>query len=171
MDMLSKLPTLHLKYFEKFAFCPWSFTLKSTMWSKLGKTILHGSTITHVANASGAPIRLYYSTDNMRLTEAVVTLSNRGDGSAKLKFEPDSRVGYEWIPKDNFAKLDMVGPIYVSVYVENDSSRDEYVKKIVENKEIQTNRSFIVTRDYNFKWQKYGANIWVDEQGNNHRPR
>lgn len=138
------------------------------MWAKVWKTVAHGSTITHVANASGVPIQLYYSTDNMRLEEAVVEVNSRGDGTARLKYKPNPRVGYEWIQNKCFAKLDMVGPIYVNVYVECDGHSDGYVKKIVENKPIPTNRSFIVTKEHNFKWQKYGANIWVDEQGNRH---
>uniref|UniRef100_A0A0E9Q965 Uncharacterized protein n=1 Tax=Anguilla anguilla TaxID=7936 RepID=A0A0E9Q965_ANGAN len=39
---------------------------------------------------------------------------------------------------------------------------------ISQNFFIPSNRSFIVTANHNIKFQKYGANIWEDEQGHNH---
>ncbi|XP_062408875.1 uncharacterized protein LOC134099867 [Sardina pilchardus] len=128
------------------------------------------STITHVANGSGAPVQLYYSTDIRRLRREVVPHSTRGDDTVRVNFK-DETVSFERIPRDRFAKLDIRGPIYVSVYVESNSSSDGYVQKIVEKKEVPNNRSFIVTKDYHFKWQALGEDIWQDEQGEDHKPR
>ena len=123
-----------------------------------------GSTVTHVANATDGPLHVMYSTDEMKLREAVLKANNKGDGSAKMTFRSSDRVTYERIPRRNFAKFDQLGPLYFTAIAEKN---DRYTT-VCENKKIQNNRSFIVTKSLNFKWQKYGENIWMDEQGNIH---
>ncbi|KAG7488332.1 hypothetical protein MATL_G00032700 [Megalops atlanticus] len=135
---------------------------------------------THVANASGVPIRVYYSVDRMRLEEVVqevqvggsVSSSGEASGSVssgvKLVFKPDSRIRYLRIPVADFGKISGEGAIYVSVFVESCSCSDHCLKTISENFHIPSDRSFIVTENHNIRFQKYGASIWVDEQGIRH---
>ena len=135
-----------------------------------------GSTITHVANASGMPIRVYYNTDQMRLEELVMEVKVSGDSSVttrasqsmKMFFKADSRVRFILIPADEYGKILEEGPLYVTVFLESNDSSNECLKSIAENFCIPNNRSFIVTKKGHIKWQKYGENIWEDEQGNRH---
>ncbi|KAI1888791.1 hypothetical protein AGOR_G00172370 [Albula goreensis] len=124
-----------------------------------------GSNVTHVANASGSPIRVFYSPNQMSLEGLQLSLSTNSAG-ASVDFKRDPRVRSLRIPRNNFGKIIGEGAIYVSVFVENDDDGDGL--NISENFYIPHNRSFIVTADNCLKLQKYGANIWVDEQGKRH---
>ena len=132
-----------------------------------------GSTITHVSNASGMPIRVYYSVDTMRLEELVMEVNVRQDttgiGEAKMIFKSDSRVRFILIPAKEFGKIIERGPLYVTVFLESNDSSNNGPKAISENFCIPNNRSIIVTKEGHIKWQKYGENIWEDEQGNRHK--
>lgn len=136
-----------------------------------------GSTITHVANASEMPIRVYYSVDTMRLEELVIEVNARGNAtgigeasqSTRMIFKADSRVRFILIPEKEFGKIIERGPLYVTVFLESNNSSNECLKAISENFCIPNNRSIIVTKKGHIKWQKYGENIWEDEQGRRHK--
>ena len=135
-----------------------------------------GSKITHVANASEMPIRVYYSTDKMRLEELVMEVKVSGDGSVttgasqsmKMIFKADTRARCILIPADEYGKILEAGPLYVSVFWVCSHCNREFVKSISENFCIPTNRSFIVTKKGHIKWQGLGENIWLDEDGIKH---
>lgn len=130
-----------------------------------------GSTITHVANASGAPVKVFYSQEENILKKLVLTAHVQNVLTLQLNFKSeDSHVSFERIPTKSFAKFDIRGPIYISVYVVCEDDEDRVKTVVAEDKKIPNNMSFIVTKNHSFRWQKYGANIWVDEQGNNHNP-
>ena len=124
-----------------------------------------GSTITHVANASHRPVHVLYSKDEVKLKEAMLKANTKGKGSAKIGFTSSDRVTYERIPGKTFSKFIDRGDLFFTVAAENDDGSQTLV---CENKRIPNNRSFIVSKHHNFKWQKYGKNIWMDEQGNVH---
>ena len=136
-----------------------------------------GSKITHVANASEMPIRVYYSTDKMRLEELVMEVNVRGEAtgireasqSTKMIFKADSRVRFILIPAKEFGKIIERGPLYVTVFLESNDSSNECLKSIAENFCIPNNRSFIVTKKGHIKLQELGENIWVDEDGIKHK--
>lgn len=128
-----------------------------------------GNAITHVANASGTPIRVYYSMDEMPLKELVEEHRISVQSSVtKLIFKADTCINYMRVPENDYGKLAEKGPIYVSVFLESGSCCDECSKTIVENECIPTDRSFIITKTHQFKWQKYGGDIWEDEDGIRH---
>ncbi|KAJ8371838.1 hypothetical protein AAFF_G00299330 [Aldrovandia affinis] len=126
------------------------------------------SNVTHVANASGKPIRVFYSPDSLTLEEIEVKFGTKASAEAKMSMKRDSRIRYIRIPANDFGKIVGEGAIYVTVFVENGADDDDDCLNISQNFHIPYNRSFIVTANHNIKFQKYGANIWVDEQGNRH---
>ncbi|KAL2096513.1 hypothetical protein ACEWY4_008661 [Coilia grayii] len=137
---------------------------------------LMGSTVTHMANASDMPVRVYYRKKKMQLEEMVEDAGDSRDGfgtgnvsqSASLFFRSDSRIRYVRIPGKDYDKIVKRGPFYVCIFLEG-GNHNECVRKIAE-RSVPNNRSFIVTKKLNFEWQRYGANIWEDEQGTNHYP-
>ncbi|KAJ8377024.1 hypothetical protein SKAU_G00076040 [Synaphobranchus kaupii] len=138
-----------------------------------------GSHMTHVANGSGRPLRVYYSTDRLNLEEieivykttaghskSIVSLSMSEE--VKMKMKRDTRIRYIHVPINDFVKILNEGNIYVTVFLENSVDSDDCMM-ISQNFHIPDNRSFIVTANRTIKFQKYGANIWMDEQGNMHK--
>ncbi|KAG5849787.1 hypothetical protein ANANG_G00075420, partial [Anguilla anguilla] len=140
-----------------------------------------GQVMTHVANASGGPLRVYYSTDKMTLEEIEVVYGTKAGGSkseglsfsvsaeTRMRMKRDTRIRYIRIPTWDFGKILSEGNIYVTVFVENRSYDDDDCGMISENFFIPSDRSFIVAANHNIKFQKYAASIWEDEQGYNHR--
>ncbi|XP_064194124.1 uncharacterized protein LOC135256346 [Anguilla rostrata] len=139
-----------------------------------------GNVMTHVANASGGPLRVYYSTDKMTLEEIEVVYGTKAGGSkseglsfsasteTKMQLKRDTRIRYIRIPTWDFGKILSEGNIYVTVFVENRSYDDDDCGMISENFFIPSDRSFIVTANHNIKFQKYGASLWEDEGGYSH---
>ncbi|KAG7488331.1 hypothetical protein MATL_G00032690 [Megalops atlanticus] len=135
---------------------------------------------THVANATGKPIRVYYSVDKMRLEEIVQEIgaelgassskevSGKISSSTKMVFKRDSLIRYIRIPVADFAKFAGEGTLYASVFVESSTCSDDWEKTICLNFHIPCDRSFIVTENHNIRFQKYGASIWEDEHGVRH---
>ncbi|MGH0186354.1 UNVERIFIED_CONTAM: hypothetical protein FKN15_021153 [Acipenser sinensis] len=141
---------------------------------------------THVANATGKPLRIYYHVEKMRLNELVVeggaeiggSVSNSGaslDGkvSSKVKsvFKPDSRVRYIRLPANDYCKFSGEGELFVCVFVEDNHNEKSCVDTISINFHVPSDRSFIVTANHNIKYQKYGAGLWIDDLGYDHRPK
>lgn len=136
----------------------------------------------HIANATGMPLRVYYSVDRMRLEEMVVEVALGVEGSpsgevtgsanvgTQLVFRRDSRIRYIRIPSGEYTKIAGEGAIYVSVFVENCNCSDHCEKNISLNFHIPSDRSFIVTRNHQLKFQRYGESIWLDEDGIRHSP-
>lgn len=128
-----------------------------------------GNAITHIANATETPIRVYYSMDKMLLTEL---LEEHGDGeensATRLLFKADTCIRFKRVSGNEYDKLNENGPFYVSVFLESVSCCDECLETVVENECIPTDRSFIITKTHQFKWQKYGGDIWEDEDGIRH---
>lgn len=146
----------------------------------MGNNIANSNT--HIANATGKPLRVYYSVDRLRLEEMVVEVSVGGEGSpsgevtgsasvgTQLVFKLDTRIRYIRIPPGGFTKIAGEGAIYVSVFVEKCDCSDHCEKTISLNFHIPRDRSFIVTKRHELKFQKYGESIWIDEQGTRHSP-
>ncbi|KAJ8278231.1 hypothetical protein GJAV_G00085360 [Gymnothorax javanicus] len=136
--------------------------------------------MTFVANASGRPLRVYYSSDRLTLEEIEIVFGTRASGSkseglglsvsmeAKMAMKRDTRIRYIRIPVNDYSKILEENPIFVTVFVEDKPNSDECLN-IAENFHIPSDRSFIVTANHNLRFQKYGANIWVDEDGHNHK--
>ncbi|KAJ8377033.1 hypothetical protein SKAU_G00076130 [Synaphobranchus kaupii] len=136
-----------------------------------------GNNMTHVANASGRPLRVYYSTDRLTLQEIEIVYGTTAEGSktgasfsisqeTKMKMIRDTRIRFIHVPINDFVKIDNEGNIYVTVFVENSGDN---CKMISENFHISNDRSFIVTANHTIKFQKYGESLWLDEYGINHR--
>ncbi|KAL7837099.1 hypothetical protein SRHO_G00268100 [Serrasalmus rhombeus] len=134
---------------------------------------------THVANATDKALRIYYQTSQMTLEELVVNadagfgysgsgFSAHGNVSTKSVFKPDSRVRYIRLPPKEFTNFAGEGKLFASVLVEDKRDPKVFLKCICMNFHVPCDRSFIVTASENIKLQKYGANIWVDENGVNH---
>ncbi|KAG5849824.1 hypothetical protein ANANG_G00075800 [Anguilla anguilla] len=130
--------------------------------------------MTYVANASGGPLRVFYSTDRMTLEEIEIVYGISAGGSlfsvsteTRMRMKRDTRIRYIRIPTWDFGKILGEGNIYVTVCVEYCSNCGDY-GMISENFFIPSDRSFIVARNHNIKFQKYAANIWEDEGGYNH---
>lgn len=140
---------------------------------------------THVANATGKHLRIFYGVDKMRLEEMVINVGGEIGGTAskteqsvsgkistdlKMVFKPDSRIRYIRLPERETCNFAGEGTIYASVLVEDENNNKNCADVICLNFHIPSDRSFIVTANHSIKLQKYGANIWVDEDGNNHHP-
>ncbi len=139
---------------------------------------------THVANATGKRIRIFYGVDKMRLEEMVInvgadwrhsikteqSVSGKISSDVKMVFKPDSLIRYIRLPKNETCNFAGEGTIYASVLVEDDNNNKNCAEVICLNFHIPSDRSFIVTANHSIKLQKYGASYWVDEDGNNHRP-
>lgn len=139
---------------------------------------------THVANATGKPIRVYYSVETMVLSEMVMEVTGgmevsagaassvggkiSGSTSTKMVFKPDTRVRYIRIPNRDFSKFSGEGVLFASVFVENPSKSGECLDTICSNFRVPDDKSFIVTKNHNIHFQKHGADLWEDEQGNKH---
>ncbi|KAJ8279973.1 hypothetical protein COCON_G00070390 [Conger conger] len=108
------------------------------------------------------------SVDEDRTYVANATGSTLVSVGTKTVMKRDKCVRYLRIPPDKHAQILAEGAIYVTVYVEQKGSSDERLN-ISQNFYIPSDRSFIVTADHNIMLQLYGANIWVDEGGNDHR--
>lgn len=140
---------------------------------------------THVANATGKNLRIFYEVDKMRLEELVINVVTEIGGTAskteqsgsgkistdtKMVFKPDSRIRYLRLPKHDSCNFAGEGTLYASVLVEDECNHKNCLEVICLNYHIPSDRSFIVTANHNIKLQKYGASIWVDESGNRHHP-
>ncbi|KAL6464303.1 hypothetical protein MHYP_G00266200 [Metynnis hypsauchen] len=134
---------------------------------------------THVANATDRYLRIYYETSKMTLDELVVNVDagfNFSDSSAsgntntstKMVFKPDSRVRYIRLPPKEYTNFAGEGELFASVLMEDKHDPKVYLKCICLNFHVPCDRSFIVTGSENIKLQKYGANVWVDDEGKNH---
>ncbi|KAJ8397441.1 hypothetical protein AAFF_G00437170 [Aldrovandia affinis] len=133
----------------------------------------------YVANATGKPIRIFYSVDRLRLEEMVVNMkagvevsmeaaSMSASGDMKSVFKLDSRHRYVRIPVGSFVQIAGEGAVYASVFVESSSNSNDCKDTITLNFHIPCDRSFIVTKDHSIRFQKYGDSIWVDDQGIRH---
>ena len=146
---------------------------------------------THVANAVGKPLRIFYEVDKMRLEEMVIkydagiqakgetsssdksatgdSLNVNGEISASYSgtftFKPDSRVRFICVPIGECLDFAGEGSLYVSVFVEE---CEKSCSQICQNFLIPCNRSFIVAADRSILFQKYGESPWIDELGVNH---
>lgn len=140
---------------------------------------------THVANATGKHLRIFYGVDTMRLEEMVINVGAEIGGSAskteksvsgkistdvKMVFKPDSRIRYVHLPQNETCNFAGEGTIYASVLLEDEMDDKICSGVICQNFRIPNDRSFIVTANHTIKLQKYGAGYWIDEDGNNHRP-
>ncbi|KAL7837094.1 hypothetical protein SRHO_G00268050 [Serrasalmus rhombeus] len=134
---------------------------------------------THVANATDKHLRIYYQTSKMTLEELVVkadaglgfsnsTVSGNVNTSTTMVFKPDSRVRYLRLPPREFTNFAGEGELFASVLVEDKTNPEVYLKCICMNFHVPSDRSFIVTASENIKLQKYGASVWVDENGVRH---
>ncbi|XP_063061782.1 uncharacterized protein LOC134454618 isoform X2 [Engraulis encrasicolus] len=126
--------------------------------------------ITHVANATKMPVRVYFSEE---IIETVLVTSSDTWWpwqDKKVLFRPNSCDPYLCVPAKTYEMLLKRGPFYVSIFLESSSASGECAKTIAENVCIPNNRSFIITKRHTFEMQKFGASIWKDEQGKNHTP-
>ncbi|KAL6464300.1 hypothetical protein MHYP_G00266170 [Metynnis hypsauchen] len=134
---------------------------------------------THVANATDKAIRVYYHTTKMTLQELVVnadagigysdsSVSAKGNVSSTMVFRPDSQVRYLRLPSREYTNFAGEGELFASVLVEDKNNPEVYLRCICMNFHVPSDRSFIVTASENIKLQKYGANIWIDEDGIRH---
>ncbi|KAL7837095.1 hypothetical protein SRHO_G00268060 [Serrasalmus rhombeus] len=133
---------------------------------------------THVANATDKHLRIYYQTSKMVLEDLVVqaeagegysslSFSAEGNVSSTMVFKPDSQVHYIPLPPKQYINIAGKGELFASVLVE-DRKTNTCLNYICLNFHVPCDRSFIVTASENIKLQKYGANVWVDESGQNH---
>ncbi|KAJ8377025.1 hypothetical protein SKAU_G00076050 [Synaphobranchus kaupii] len=140
-----------------------------------------GNSMTHVANASGRPLRVYYSTERLTLQEIEIVYGTTAGCSklevslsmseeVKIKMKCDTRIRYIHVPINDFVKILNEGNIYVTVFLENSVDSDDCTM-ISHNFYIPINRSFIVTANHTIKFQKYGESLWLDEHGNKHKKR
>lgn len=140
-----------------------------------------GRSNTHVANATGRDIRVFYHTDRM-VAEEIVTDMHSDSGitvsksaleaslqtgmSIKATYRRDTRIRSFHIPPHDFNKIAGEGEIYLSVFFEHDEDKGEF---ICHNYHIPSDRSVIVTANRSIKFQKYGSSLWEDEYGNRYR--
>ncbi len=144
---------------------------------------------THVANATGKNLRIYYAKHQMEeedirmYTYDIMMWGIKGTASkteqsvseelptdVEMFFKLDSPISNTRLLKNNTCNIAGQGTIYVSVFIEDENNKEKCSKCIHHNFHVDSDRSFIVTADSLIKMQKYGANIWVDEDGKNHHP-
>ncbi|MGH0168462.1 UNVERIFIED_CONTAM: hypothetical protein FKN15_054067 [Acipenser sinensis] len=145
-----------------------------------------GNSSTHVANATGKPLRVYYEVESMKLEDIVLNVSGSSGGTlgpaptatanvsttTNMVFKPDSRIRYIRLPVDETCKFSGEGKLYASVFVEDKQKRASCNKIICKNYKIPRNRSFIVTANHNIKFtKKKSEDRWIDEDGINHKPQ
>lgn len=151
--------------------------------------------VVNVANASDYPIVVCYSHERMAITslkakiesslksKATVGISLK-DMSASSALSAKERVNTEvnYQREVIYTKL-LIPPhtsscirgeernIYACVWLINIDDDDDDMEfiSVCENYVVPQYRSFIVTGDPTIKFQKQGADIWVDEEGKNHR--
>lgn len=136
----------------------------------MGGTASKENTNTHVANGTGVPLRVFYSTVAMELSEMVVQEGAGGEASRASTFRSPSHVSYIHVPAKSVGLIKGEGVLYVSIFVERCLHGDTCEKIIALNYRINWDRSIIVTRDHQIKYQKYNASYWEDENGIIHRP-
>ncbi len=127
---------------------------------------------THVANATGKNLRIYYAKGKMEEDE--IELYERGEigGTASKTEQSESGkipIHCIHLQKNGTCKIAGQGTIYVSVYEKHEDKKNGS-NPIEHNYLVPSDQSFIVTANSKITLQKYGANIWVDEDGNNHHP-
>lgn len=140
---------------------------------------------THVANATGKHLRIFYKVDKMKLEEMVVyeqvgiggtaskiepSLSGNMSISVRKVFKPNTDVHYFHLPQNETCNIPGQGAIHASVLLEDEKDENICSDVICLNFPVPHDRSFIVTANYTIKMQKYGAGLWIDEDGINHRP-
>ncbi|KAL7843723.1 hypothetical protein AOLI_G00252350 [Acnodon oligacanthus] len=156
-----------------------SMGLKGPCWIQQEMGSAESRSNTHVANATGKYLRIYYETTKMTLEELVVnvdagfgfsnsSVTGNANTSTKMVFRPDSRVRYIRLPPREFTNFAGEGELFASVLVEDKDNPEVYLKCICLNFHVPSDRSFIVTGSENIKLQKYGASVWVDDSGTNH---
>ncbi|XP_078510932.1 uncharacterized protein LOC144770347 [Lissotriton helveticus] len=132
---------------------------------------------THVANSTGRTVCVFYCTDKM-VTEEVVTDVDTGYGGSALETEDyvcaartskfslrrNPQVQCFSLPAGDLAKIPRDGDMYISVFFDDDGGDDGDM--ICYNFFIPSDRSVILTPDYNVRLQKYGSREWEDEEGN-----
>ncbi|KAJ8278230.1 hypothetical protein GJAV_G00085350 [Gymnothorax javanicus] len=136
--------------------------------------------MTFVANASGRPLRVFYSPDRLTLDEIEIVFGTRASGSkskgpgfsvsaeTKLVMQRNTLARHICIPANDYGEILDGCAIFVTVFVEDSPNCYECLN-IAHNFYIPSDRSFIITTNLNLKFQRYAANIWVDEDGYNHR--
>lgn len=139
---------------------------------------------THVANATGKHLRIFYGVDTMKLEEMVINVGAGIEGKAskteksvsghistdvKMVFKPDSRIRYIHLPQNETCNFAGEGTIYASVLLEDEKDEKTCSGVICQNFHVPSDRSFIVTANHTIKLQKYGASLWIDEEGHDHR--
>ena len=165
----------------------------SYVWlkNKMGSATSRSNT--HVPNATGKPLRVFYKVGTMTLDEVVtkgevsggykatsgvssspdspvnanndISTSISSDGTSR--FKPDCRVRFIRVPIGKWLKIVGEGKLYVSMFVEENETSCTCV---CANFLIPSDRYFIVASDRSILFQKYGACQWIDESSHNHKP-
>ncbi|MGH0161210.1 UNVERIFIED_CONTAM: hypothetical protein FKN15_040469 [Acipenser sinensis] len=115
-----------------------------------------------VANASGANLRAYYSTNEMQLSEIV---------GANNTFKPDSPVlPYLKLPAYGIVSFNPGEGLFATVLVVDASNPSVCAGTIAENFQVHPGSSVIITASREIVAKNSDQdNEWVDEDGNNHK--
>ena len=127
-----------------------------------------GSNITHIANGySRAPGEWIW----VSFHENLLSLDNL---RASISGQDAPTITAEWA---RVSTSSLIRVSYADFHKQRRTTSSERITVIshdgsllVQNYHIIANRSFIIDRNGSPKCQEYGGDIWVDEQGINHRP-
>lgn len=127
-----------------------------------------GSNITHVANAYSTRenewIWICFHKDCLALDK--IKLAVNSSSEVSIEAELKALTSDEWVRvpyRDFHKKTRNTAWIHLTV-ISHDG------KILLQNYEIEANRSFIITKTGSTRAQKYGGNLWEDEYQRNHYP-